>query len=109
MQKAIDQRVQRPVNWRGRSGRCYAVLPRRFDDFALEEGRLYLLALGNHVLWAGSAEDVVGDAASRAGFRLALDCADRVFEVEGGDNAVERLTIMWDLHGAEPVMELSAA
>ena len=46
------------------------------------------------------------DAAS---FRLALDCADRVFHVEGTSDEVERMTVVWDLEGAEPVAGLHAA
>jgi hypothetical protein len=29
-----------PVNWRGRSGRFYALEPRRFDDFSFKADEL---------------------------------------------------------------------
>ena len=112
MGPAIDRRMlqqSRPVNWRGRSGRFYALSQERLEDFAFKSNELYLIALGNHVLWAGSSRDVIDDSSSRARFRLALDCPDRVFHVEAGDNEVERMTIVWDLEGAEPVIGLSAA
>lgn len=99
----------RQVNWRGRSGRFYPLVPLRLDSFALSEGELYLLALGNHVLWAGSAHDVVHDSTSRARFRLALDCADRAFLVGSSPDEVQRLTTIWDLEGAEPVAGVVAA
>ena len=99
----------RSVNWRGRSGRCYALTPLRLADFSLSDGELYLLALGNHVLWAGSAHDVVSDTTSRARFRLALDCADRAFWVGAGSDEVQRLTTIWDLEGAEPIQSVAAA
>lgn len=99
----------RPVNWRGRSGRYYALSPERLDDFRLRGDELYLIALGSMVLWAGSSADVIGDPQSRARFRLALTCADRVFHVEAGDDDVERMTVVWDLEGATPVSGLSAA
>lgn len=99
----------RPVNWRGRSGRYYALAPRRIEDFVFAGEELYLVALGNHVMWAGSARNVVEDAVSRARFRLAMECGDRVFHVESGVDEVERMTIVWDLEGAEPAMGLSAA
>lgn len=99
----------RPVNWRGRSGRFYALEPLRFEDFSFKGDELYLIALGHHVMWAGGAADLVEDHVSRARFRLAMDCADRVFHVETSADAIERLTVVWDLEGAEPVQGLSAA
>ena len=109
----ISRKVQplplRAVNWRGRSGRCYALAPLRLSDFSVSDGELYLLALGSHVLWAGSAQDLIGDSTSRARFRLALDCADRAFQVGAGRDAVERLTTIWDLEGAEPIASVAAA
>lgn len=98
-----------PVNWRGRSGRFYALEPLRLDDFSFKADELYLIALGPHVMWAGGAADLVEDPMSRARFRLAMDCADRVFHVETSADAIERLTVVWDLEGAEPIIGLSAA
>lgn len=98
-----------PVSWRGRSGRCYRLRPERLEAFALLAGELYVVARGSLVLWAGSCDDVIQDAQSRARFRLALDCADRVFQVEAGADEVERMTAIWDLEGAEPLTALSAA
>lgn len=98
-----------PVNWRGRSGRFYALAPLRLEDFSFSGDGLYLIALGPHVLWAGGSADLVEDAVSRARFRLAMECADRVFHVEVSADQVERLTVLWDLEGAEPVLGLSAA
>src|SRR5262245_46466557 len=114
MVPVLDKRLSqpsfsRPVNWRGRSGRYYALSPVRLDDFMLEGSELYLIARGTLVLWAGSSEDIIADAASRARFRLALTCADRVFHVEAGEDDIERMTVVWDLEGATPVTGLSAA
>jgi hypothetical protein len=99
----------RPLNWRGRSGRQYLLHPERLEDFALRNNELYLVARGSLVLWVGSSDDVIHDAGSRARFRLALDCADRAFQVEAGADQVERMTTVWDLEGAEPLSSLSAA
>lgn len=99
----------RPVNWRGRSGRFYALSPERLDAFSLGNDDIHLIARGNLVLWAGSGSDVINDAQSRARFRLALTCADRVFRVESADDDVERMTLVWDLEGATPVTGLNAA
>lgn len=114
MMPVLDRRLSqpsfsRPVNWRGRSGRYYALRPVRLEDFILEGNELYLIARGSLVLWAGSSEDVIGDAQSRSRFRLALTCADRAFHVDAGVDEVERMTIVWDLEGALPVAGLSAA
>lgn len=114
MVPVLDKRLSqpafsRPVNWRGRSGRYYALSPERLETFTLNGNDLYLIARGSLVLWAGSSDDVIRDAQSRSRFRLALTCADRVFQVEAGMDDVERMTIVWDLEGAVPVAGLSAA
>ena len=99
----------RQVNWRGRSGRFYALTPERFDSFALSTDGLYLLARGTLPMWVGSADDIIHDASSRSRFRLALEAADRAFTVEAGGDEVSLMTTVWDLEGAEPVTGLSAA
>lgn len=99
----------RPVNWRGRSGRFYALTPERLDRFSLNRGGLYLLARGGVPMWVGAGDDVVQDAQSRSRFRLALEAADRVFHVEEDGNEFARMTMVWDLEGAEPATGLNAA
>ncbi len=99
----------RQVNWRGRSGRFYALTPERLESFALDTASLYLLARGGVPMWVGSADDVIHDAQSRSRFRLALEAADRAFTVEAADDELSRMTVVWDLEGAEPVTGLSAA
>ena len=110
LDKTLSQQgFSRPVNWRGRSGRYYALSPERLDDFMLRGNELYLIARGTLVLWAGSAQDIIADPQSRARFRLALAAADRVFHVETSQDDIERMTVIWDLEGATPVSSLSAA
>jgi hypothetical protein len=114
MVPVLDKRLStpgfaRPVNWRGRSGRFYALSPERLDAFTLRNDDVYLIARGSLALWAGSSRDVIEDTQSRARFRLALTCADRVFHVESSEDDVERMTLVWDLEGATPVVGLSAA
>lgn len=101
--------MHRPLGWRGRSGRLYDMEPVSLDRFILNTGELYLIALREIVLWVGSAEDLIADYQSRSRFRLAMDCADRVFRVDVTADEVERATIGWDLEGGEPQAELSAA
>ena len=93
-------------NWRGRSGRLYALDPQNLERFALRTGELYVVALRELVLWVGSAEDLIADYQSRSRFRLALDCADRAFRVDAAADELERLTMVWDLEGGEPLAEL---
>ena len=97
------------VSWIGRSGRAYELVGESLDRFAMTEADLYLIAKGGHTLWVGSTADLVDDALSRSRFRLALDCADRVFRLASSGAGSERLNMIWDLEGAEPVQVLSAA
>jgi hypothetical protein len=105
----LAQAPVRQVNWRGRSGRFYALIQERLDTFALTTDGLYLLARGTVPVWVGSADDVINDAQSRSRFRLALEAADRAFLVDAEADELSRMTVVWDLEGAEPVTGLSAA
>jgi hypothetical protein len=109
LDREIVERADRQASWRGRSGRIYALRPEPPATFRFVDDRLYLVALGPMVLWVGSALDIVADADSRARFRLAMDCADRVFEVLGTGSDIERLTVIWDLEAGEPLLNLHAA
>ncbi len=99
----------RVVDWTGRSGRAYSLVGESLEGFAMTENDLYLIAKGGNALWVGSTHDLVGDPLSRSRFRLALDCANRVFRLltPGADS--ERLSTIWDLEGAEPMQARSAA
>lgn len=107
--RPTQQSHSRAVNWRGRSGRFYALAIDSLQDFALKNSALSIIARGNLILWVGSASDVVNDSMSRARFRLALDCADRAFHLAAPGDEVQRMTMVWDLEGAEPVSGVAAA
>ena len=99
-----------PANlWRGRSGALHPFVAEPLDSFGLDPSVLHVIAGGPLVLWVGSATDIVADASSRARFRLAMSCADRVFAVAAPTDEVARATMIWDLEGAEPCGALSAA
>src|SRR3954451_13788385 len=66
-------------NWRGASGRLYALTPDSIEEFALSGSDLYVVAEGPCVSWVGSAGDLISDASSRARFRHAMQHADAVF------------------------------
>lgn len=93
----------RTVQWQGRSGRPYRLISEDLASFAFALDRLYLVAKGTNVLWVGSSDELVGDPASRDRFRLALDCADRVFCLDMPAPGTDRLSTIWDLEGAGPL------
>ena len=99
----------RQSHWQGRSGNAYHLVSENLDHFAMGDAELYLIAKGSHVLWVGSTGELVGDPLSRSRFRLALDCADRVFRLLSPGTAAERLSTIWDLEGAEPLSGAQAA
>jgi hypothetical protein len=91
------------TNWRGRSGRYYALAPLPVDHFALDSDGLFLLARGQDVLWVGTEAEIVGDAARRAAFRTALRVANAAFRMVPPEGEIDRMTMAWDLENAEPV------
>lgn len=95
--------------WQGRSGQSYGLVSESLDRFALTDNDLYMIAKGSHVLWVGSTNELVSDPMSRTRFRLALDCADRVFRLLSPGAATERLSTIWDLEGGEPAQGIQAA
>ena len=99
----------RQTSWKGRSGRSYGAVSENLEHFAMGDAELYLIAKGSHVLWVGSTDELVGDPLSRSRFRLAIDCADRVFRLLTPGAAAERLSTIWDLEGAEPLIAAKAA
>jgi len=109
---AVDSRSSRwarTAQWIGRSGRSYHLAAENLDSFTMEEDSLFLLARGSHVLWVGSSGELVADPLSRSRFRLAMSCADRIFSLVALDDAAQRLATIWDLEGAAPQVERSAA
>ena len=107
--KVVSHSFGRQSHWQGRSGRSYDLISENLEHFALGETELTLLAKGNLVLWVGASSELVGDPLSRSRFRLALNCADRVFRVVTDDAPAERLSTIWDLEGAEPLADARAA
>ena len=99
----------RGVNWRGRSGRFYALSPDRIESFALNARDLHLVVHGDRVGWVGSEADLIHDQASRARFMLAMHGATAIYHIAAPAGDLERMTMTWDLDGAAPVGTLSAA
>ncbi|KKB07682.1 hypothetical protein VE26_13470 [Devosia chinhatensis] len=87
------------MDWQGRSGAHYRLFAEGLDSFAMTPDDLYVIAKGSHVLWVGSADDLVADPSSRVRFRLALDCATQVYRL---DAPVNHHAASWDLEEAMP-------
>jgi len=96
------QAAAQATNWRGRSGRFYALEPLALERFGLTGSGLYLLTAADRVLWVGTADEVIAEALTRARFRVALGAADAAFRMDAPAGEIERMTIAWDLEGAEP-------
>jgi hypothetical protein len=107
--KVVSHNFGRQSHWQGRSGRAYDLASENFEHFSMNDAELYLIAKGGHVLWVGSTSELVCDHVSRSRFRLALDCADRVFRLLTPGADAERLSTIWDLEGAEPLADAQAA
>ncbi len=87
------------MDWQGRSGARYRLFREQLDSFVMQDADLYVVAKGSHVLWVGSADDLVSDPTSRARFRLALTCANAAFRL---DAPGDRNAAIWDLESASP-------
>lgn len=95
---------QQMVCWRGRSGREFWFRPVPLDRLSLAGGELAILTLGDgaaeHVIWAGTGEEVVADPGARAMFRRGLDLARAAYTLPAPRDARERLTLLWELESA---------
>jgi len=107
--ETMGEAANRPVIWLGRSGRAYEMASENLADFIMALDTLYLIAKGRNVLWVGSTNELIGDPSSRARFRLALGCADRIFRLDGASDDAGRLSAIWDLEGGAPEYERTAA
>lgn len=91
----------RSVNWRGQSGRYYALSQEQLEDFVLEGHDLYVIAEGDKARWSGTAEDIIDDQASRARFRAAVKVASSILRMSAPDDGVERMKTQWDIEGGQ--------
>jgi hypothetical protein len=107
--RVVTPKFNRQWNWQGRSGRAYDLVSESLEHFSMDDAELYVIAKGSNVLWVGSSLELVNDPLSRTRFRLALDCADGVFRLATPGAAAERLSTIWDIEGAEPMLIARAA
>jgi hypothetical protein len=92
------------ADWRGRSGNVHRLTTLPLGAFSLEPGWLYVLAASSRVLWVGDMDGLVGAAVERQNFREALDRADSAYAIAAPMDEVARMTLAWDLEGAEPAI-----
>lgn len=100
--RPLDTLKQRPVSWRGQSGRTYDMVRERLDNFTFDERGLYVLLADGKACWVGTAGDVIGDEVSRARFRAAVQVASSVLRTARPSDAVSIMTTMWDIEGGAP-------
>lgn len=97
------------MNWRGRSGRLYALSPEPAHNGKLVESDLYLVEGATDVLWVGSAKALVADAASRSRFRAATSGSYKLYRLANPPDEVASMTLQWDLEAAVRVRGAPAA
>lgn len=98
---------KRPVNWRGQSGRYYALIEEQLESFGLLGDDLYLIAEGIHARWIGTATDIIEDQASRARFRIAINKASSVLRLTPPQDHIERMKMVCDIEAGELAGALS--
>lgn len=89
----------RAVLWTGRSGRRYTMTREGDDMAAMASARLYLVAVGGVIRWAGTAGDLIADHASRARFRRASAKGAQLLSMPAPEDELARMTLVWDLEG----------
>ncbi|WP_127144168.1 hypothetical protein [Pelagibacterium montanilacus] len=94
--------------WFGRSGQRYGLERVDATGATLMEGWFYVLA-GDAVGWAGTAEDLIADQASRERFRRALAEGMAMYCLPDPGDDLSRMTLVWDLEGVRCPLVRSAA
>ena len=87
------------VKWRGRSGRQYALVRERLENFVLKERDLYIIAEGNDPRWIGTAGDLITNDISRARFKEAVKVASCVLRLPDIHDELIRMSAAWDIEG----------
>ncbi|GGA35264.1 hypothetical protein [Pelagibacterium lentulum] len=87
------------IMWIGRSGRRYVLQRVLEEGHVLVEGALYALVNGNAIAWAGTAQNLIEDQASRARFRRAAGEGAVLFSLPAPDEELACMTLVWDLEG----------
>jgi hypothetical protein len=101
------------VEWTGRSGRHYWLLPSTPSDLHVADDSICLLTAmtegGEKVVWSGTAQTLIAEPASRNLFRAALKRAATGYSMRAPSDEVDRMTILWDLESASRLSVASAA
>lgn len=92
-------RLATSIMWIGRSGRRHVLQRVLQEGHVLAEGALYALVDGNAIAWAGTAQNLIEDQASRARFRRAAGEGAVLFSLPAPDEELACMTLVWDLEG----------
>ncbi|WP_332711647.1 hypothetical protein [Pelagibacterium mangrovi] len=95
--------------WTGRSGRRYRMTLVGEAGAAMAPETLYALEDEGVIGWAGTAEDLIGDHASRARFRRLSALGARLFSLVTPADPLTMMTLVWDLEGSRHYAGRSAA
>jgi len=95
--------------WTGRSGRRYRMTEVGEAGAAMAPARLYALEDGGVIGWAGTAEDLIGDHASREKFRKLSALGARLFSLAMPADPLAAMMLAWDLVGSRHYRGRSAA
>lgn len=97
------------VLWTGRSGRRYMMTHVLGEGIALVPAQFYALAEDGVIRWAGTAEDLIADQASRARFRRSAANGAQMLSLSAPLDELARMTLIWDLEGTRNLPGRSAA
>lgn len=105
----LEAREEQAVLWTGKSGRRYKMTRVEGAGAAMVAARLYALAEGGVIRWAGTAEDLIGDETSRARFRRASANGAQMLSLAAPKDPLAIMTLVWDLEGSRHRTGRSAA
>lgn len=101
------------VEWTGRSGRHYWMMPSHPADLYVADDCICLLTAisegGEKVVWSGTAQTLIAEPASRNLYRAALKRASSGYSMRAPIDEVDRMTILWDLESASRLSVATAA
>lgn len=97
------------ARWQGGSGAIHIATSLEVDRFVLRDGFIYVLVAAGLPIWVGTANDLIADSGSRAGFRLALNRATSAFELVLPADEHQAMCLIADLETGHPFLRLTAA
>jgi hypothetical protein len=101
------------VMWTGRSGAPYQFLRRHPAELHVSDDVICVLTArtrdGEAIVWSGTATSLIEDPASRDLFRAALPRAASAYTMPAPRDAIDLMTVLWDLEPAQHLPSRNAA